>query len=179
MRLQRVRQTMAGFHKGLLRFVPRNQTNRTPGRANRNTHLVCRGPGRSGRKLVGISARSPNFPRGRNVQADKYCIAVGIRDCSAIFIGRVGIVVARHHHAITLTLEFTSHHPRKNQDDVLFHLAVWPARAVIRSAVRRIDDDHRTRMRAGRPESQDSVRERLAAGPGAGACGGGETCAGV
>ncbi len=81
------------------------------------------------------------------MEAYKNCVAVSICHGRAIIVGRIRVVVARHHHAKALALEFRLHTSRHLEHEVLFHRGILAARAGICAAVRRIENDYRTRRR--------------------------------
>ena len=78
------------------------------------------------------------------METDKNKIVKSIGDSSAVVVGGIRIVCARHDHAVTLALEFRSRRERKFQHDVLFENPVFAARSRVGGAMRGIQDDHRT-----------------------------------
>jgi len=80
------------------------------------------------------------------MEADKDRIAIGVGDCSAVIIRGIGIIVSSHHHSKSVALEFQSRIPREYQNNVLLYGAALASRAIVRAAVRWIENDHWSRV---------------------------------
>jgi hypothetical protein len=126
--------------------------------ANRWLASAC-GCGGSGDRngspeLIVVSASCSHRARRGNMEADEERIAISIRDGRAVVIRGIGVVVARHHHAIALPLKLAAHGPRKFQHHVFFDGSTFTARAGVRATVSRVQHNHGTivgrRLRSGR-----------------------------
>ena len=86
------------------------------------------------------------------MDADEHRVAMGIGDGGAVVIGKVRIVIARHHDAIALPLEFDSHDSGDQKYQLFFHDSACGARAGVRAAMAWIEDHERAdaRGRSGR-----------------------------
>lgn len=80
------------------------------------------------------------------METDKDRIAIGVGDCSAVIIRGIGIIVSSHHYSKSLAFEFQSRIPREYQNNVLLYGAALASRAIVGAAVRRIENDHRSRV---------------------------------
>jgi hypothetical protein len=93
------------------------------------------------------------------VEADKNHIAIRISKRSTIVVGRIRIIVSRHHDAKSFTLEGRPCSACKQQRQIFFYHAAWSARSIVHAAMRRVEYDYNSRVR--RRWWSDLLRARL------------------
>src|SRR6202044_2404513 len=104
-------EALAGIEMRLLRSFPRYETRGYASRRDR--FIIDRAGGRG--ELIAVGADSSEFAGRCYVKADVDRIAVSVRDGGAVFVGRVGVVIARHDGVKTVPLLVAAEDAREDQ----------------------------------------------------------------
>ena len=96
--LHKICQSAALLAERTLRLLPGDRCSKTMDRCAGSERSIAGLEGN--RKLVEVCARATRCPGSGNMQADEDRVPICVGQGRAVFIGRIGIVVASHHNPV-------------------------------------------------------------------------------